>query len=988
LALAGVVLSALAIGAVFAYADTVSADGDTVTPNNNLSYTPAANFTAHCSDRGAAVAGLATIKFNGGATTGRAPHYDPGATITVTDVPDAAGATAGIASSGGTGTVPNPWDTFGQTFTAPLSTTVPPTVPNGTYTMTVTASGPAHDSHGEALIHETTDTYTVSVDCPNTAPSIAWTANPSSANEGQTKSFAFSITDPDSTAWTFAASSPSCGIGGTLTGTPSIDSSAKTGTFDCAFPNGPSTSTVSAQISDGTDTSSELDQNVTVADVAPSVNFTSAPATAFEGETKTFAFAVSDPGAADTYTGAPGCGAHGSYVAGSLTLSGTSGSQTGSFQCSFPVGPASTTVSISFTDSDGATGAPATAGVTVQDAPLTAGALTVSNGVEGVTASELTFGFTDANPNAAAADYTATIAWGDGVSSAGTVAPATGGGFTVSGSHTYSEEGSYTASVGVQDDGGSSTSATGPAHVADAALSAGALTVGDGVEGNTASQLSFSFADANPNATAADFVATIDWGDGNSSSRIVSAASGGGFTASGSHTYTVQGSYPVAVTVTDDGGSATSAIGTAHVADAPLTGGALTISDGVEGVTASNLSFTFADANPNATAADATATIDWGDGTSSTGTVTAAGGGNFTVTGSHLYAEEGTFHVTVTVTGNGGSATTGHGDATVADALLSAGTLTIGNGVEGATASPLSFGFTDANPNGAAADFAGTINWGDGHISAGTIAAASGGGFTFSATHLYGEEGTYTVTVAVSDDGGSTTSAGGTVQIADAPLTASAPASLTASSSVSGTTATFNDANTTAPVADFTATIDWGDGSSSLGVVSAAGSGFAVKGTHTYAQTGMYTVKTTIVDDGGSTATASTHTLTYAFPQDGAYVIGDRSATGSVTFYDGDWAKDNSLSGGEAPNDFKGFAPSAPACHAVWTAHSGDKDHGQPKDNDLPQYMAVVVSSSITKAKSSITGNTVHYVIVKVDTKGGHNEPTGTGTVVGSVPGC
>src|SRR3954452_5020502 len=134
LALVGALLAALAIGAVFAYADTVSADGDTVTPNNNLSYTTAANFTAHCSDRGVAVAGLATINFNGGRETGRAPHYDPVAIVTGKDVPDAAGVAAGITASGGTGTVPGTWDAFGQSFGVPISTTVPLTVPNGTYT--------------------------------------------------------------------------------------------------------------------------------------------------------------------------------------------------------------------------------------------------------------------------------------------------------------------------------------------------------------------------------------------------------------------------------------------------------------------------------------------------------------------------------------------------------------------------------------------------------------------------------------------------------------------------------------------------------------------------------------------------------------------------------------------------------------------------------------------------------------------------------------
>ena len=43
----------------------------------------------------------------------------------------------------------------------------------------------------------------------------------------------------------------------------------------------------------------------------------------------------------------------------------------------------------------------------------------------------------DSSPGAAAGDFTATIAWGDGGHDQGTVVPATGGGFDVTGSHTY-----------------------------------------------------------------------------------------------------------------------------------------------------------------------------------------------------------------------------------------------------------------------------------------------------------------------------------------------------------------------------------------------------------------------------------------------------------------------------------------------------------------------------------------------------------------------
>ena len=59
--------------------------------------------------------------------------------------------------------------------------------------------------------------------------------------------------------------------------------------------------------------------------------------------------------------------------------------------------------------------------------------------------------FTDDDPNGTASDYTATITWGDGNTSSGTISAKVGVGaagvFTVSGTNTYAEEGTYAVSV-------------------------------------------------------------------------------------------------------------------------------------------------------------------------------------------------------------------------------------------------------------------------------------------------------------------------------------------------------------------------------------------------------------------------------------------------------------------------------------------------------------------------------------------------------------
>lgn len=62
--------------------------------------------------------------------------------------------------------------------------------------------------------------------------------------------------------------------------------------------------------------------------------------------------------------------------------------------------------------------------------------------------------------------------------------------------------------------------------------------------------------------------------------------------------------------------------------------------------------------------------------------------------------------------------------------------------------------------------------------------------------------------------------------------------------SLRGPTATFTDAATTGGLSDFSATIDWGDGSSTTGTIS-GGPGtapYTVHGSHIYATTGFFTV--------------------------------------------------------------------------------------------------------------------------------------------------
>jgi len=313
--------------------------------------------------------------------------------------------------------------------------------------------------------------------------------------------------------------------------------------------------------------------------------------------------------------------------------------------------------------------------------------------------------------------------------------------------------------------------------------------------------------------------------------------------------------------------------------------------------------------------------------------------------------------------------------------------------VEGQPFSATVATITDPTITSTAAEYSATIDWGDGSSSAGTVSGPTGGPFTVSGSHTYAEEGTYTITVMVTDidDATNGATATSTANVADAALTASPACIATSTQSYLGSTATFTDAaSPSGTLSDFSATIDWGDGAVTTGTVTGPNGGpYMVTGAHTYATTGIFTITTTIHDVGGSKAMTSCSTLGFAFaPGGGSFVIGDKNAApgSSVTFWGAQWAKDNPTSGGSAPKSFKGFAedPTTPRCGIAWTTDPGNST--PPPDGPLPTFMAVIVTSSVGKDGSEISGDTVHIVVVKTNpgyaSNPGH---AGTGTVVAVV---
>jgi hypothetical protein len=99
----------------------------------------------------------------------------------------------------------------------------------------------------------------------------------------------------------------------------------------------------------------------------------------------------------------------------------------------------------------------------------------------------------------------------------------------------------------------------------------------------------------------------------------------------------------------------------------------------------------------------------------------------------------------------------------------------------------------------------------------------------------------------------------GTVAAAEADVLTAQSLTFTAKpgQAFSGTVATFTDSDTSNVASDFSATIDWGDGTTSAGVITDTAGAISVSGTHTYATSGQDAVSVTLSDDAPGTATAT-----------------------------------------------------------------------------------------------------------------------------------
>jgi hypothetical protein len=517
------------------------------------------------------------------------------------------------------------------------------------------------------------------------------------------------------------------------------------------------------------------------------------------------------------------------------------------------------------------------------------------------------------------------------------------------------------------------------------------------------------------------WTATVNYGDGTPVQTLSYTASSGGFAAFGNfslnHTYGDNGSYTVAVTVTDKDdatGSATRSVTVNNVAPQVFLPNAVSTSIGNTG-TLGCASFL----DPGSADGPWTATVNYGDGSNEeTVPVNVPGscGGGGSTTGSfglgHVYVNGGTYTITVSVRDKD----QGVGTATTQVSVNAPPRVTIDSPAgpinEGSTFNG-SGSFMDGSSDG---PWTISVNFGDN--SGQPILPQTSSPFTFS--HLYKDNGTYTVTVQVMDRFFATGSASITVTVNNVAPSVSLPASvgpINEGQSMSISVGFSDPGKNDSQSAGFKAVVNYGDGTpiqylGNLSFGSGTGQGsFSLN--HTYvdnpvAPATTFTLTVTVIDKDGGTSIAATVPVTvlntaprptlstgsiarHGYPASFSGGIADQGAndapwSGTVNYGDGTPTETLTLSPGGAPNSLQNTRAIFTSTHTY--AQSGsftvtltatDKDGFTGSATSALYVEPVLVSIAVTPGSATMNaaGQTVLFNATATFSDGGTFDSNG-----------
>ena len=304
---------------------------------------------------------------------------------------------------------------------------------------------------------------------------------------------------------------------------------------------------------------------------------------------------------------------------------------------------------------------------------------------------------------------------------------------SVTPSTTYTEAGTFNVTLTVTDNAGATNSVSTTVVIVAAANQQPVANPGGPYNGTAGIAVQFNGAtSSDPDGT----IASYNWDFGNGTT---------GVGATPSTTYTEAGTFNVTLTVTDNAGATNSASTTAVIGAVIVNQQPVADSGGPYSGTV-GVVVTF----DGSSSSDPDGTIvsyswDFGNGTIGTG-----------ATPGNTYTEEGTFDVTLTVTDNIGAT---NSMSTTVDIVASGNQLPIANPggpYKGSVDKILLFnGFFSSDPDGKIVSY--SWDFGDGGVGEG-----------ISPIYTYTEEGTYDVTLTVTDNAGGTNTASTTIEVGEA----------------------------------------------------------------------------------------------------------------------------------------------------------------------------------------------------------------------------
>ena len=483
------------------------------------------------------------------------------------------------------------------------------------------------------LVNSPLAVTTLSVTPVNDAPVVA-PDGCDSANEGDIKTYTYTVTDVDSALSTVTET---CGANGDRTDTATANH------FTCTFPDGPANSLVKVTADDGDATnnigSDEID--VTIANADPIAN-AGADKTGTEGSSVSFTFNCTDPGVNDTWSASVDWGDGSADTTFASVTCNTATTFNASHTYADDDG-SPFTVTLTVNDDDGGTDTD-TASVTIANADPIANAGADKTGTEGSSVS-FTFNCTDPGVNDT---WSASVDWGDGSADTTFASVTCNTATTFNASHTYADDdGSpFTVTLTVNDDDGGTDTDTASVTIANADPIANAGADKTGTEGSSVS-FTFNCTDPGVNDT---WSASVDWGDGSTDTTFASVTCNTATTFNASHTYADDDGSPFTVTLTvndDDGGTDTD---TASVASPTPTRSPMPAPTRPAPRAAASASPSTA---PTPASNDTwSASVDWGDGSTDTTFASVTCNTATTFNASHTYADDDGSPFTVTLTVN------------------------------------------------------------------------------------------------------------------------------------------------------------------------------------------------------------------------------------------------------------------------------------------------------------------------------------------------